>query len=91
MEFVACQFGRESAKENKSTSGQSTDGLYDSKWIFIDKMRFVEKVKKATRRSSTTQVTRHQFDDSDLDAEIEQRGIGEGTPVVKPSERNELF
>ena len=43
---------RELAKESKTKSGQSTDDVYESSWPFMEKMRFVEQVKKTARSTS---------------------------------------
>ena len=34
---LRAQYGRECAKENKNKSGQSTDELYESKWLSKEK------------------------------------------------------
>ena len=39
---VRAQHGRELAKGNKTKSSQSANDVYESSWLFMEKMRFVE-------------------------------------------------
>ena len=71
---LRAQHGRELAKENRTKSGQSADDLYQSKWIFMEKMRFVEQIKKTMTSRSTIQLTSDEnenaeglFDDDEED------------------------
>ena len=61
---LRAQHGRELAKESKTKSGQSTDDVYEISWPFMEKMRFVEQVKKTARSTSTLKL-------SDLQSVIE--------------------
>ena len=60
---LRAQYRCESAKENKNKSGQGTDELYESKWIFFQKMCFVEQTKKNAKSNSTLQLLNDDDDD----------------------------
>ena len=45
------------AKESKTKSAQSTDDVYESPWPFMEKMRFIEQVKKTARSTSTLKLS----------------------------------
>ena len=49
---LGAQQRRELAKESKTKSSQSTDDVYESSWPFMEKMRFVKRVKKTVRSTS---------------------------------------
>ena len=49
---LGAQQRRELAKESKTKSSQSTDDVYESSWPFMEKMRFVKRVKKTARSTS---------------------------------------
>ena len=46
---LRAQFGRELKNSNKHKSGQSTDELYVSQWIFYDKMQFLQPMMKTKK------------------------------------------
>ena len=48
---LRAQFGRELKNSNKHKSGQSTDELHVSQWIFYDKMQFLQPMMKTKRKS----------------------------------------
>ena len=51
------QYGKELAKENKTKSGQSVDELYEISWAFMQKMRFVDQVRKTAKSTPTLKLT----------------------------------
>ena len=55
--FLGAQHGRELVKESKKKSGQSNDDIYESSWPFMEKMHFVEQVKKTARNTSTLKLS----------------------------------
>ena len=57
------------AKENKTKSGQSVDELCESSWAFMQKMRFVDKVKKTAKSTSTLKLTGTSTVDEESDKE----------------------
>ena len=50
---LRAQYGRELAKESNTKSGQSTDDVCESSWSYMEKILFVEQVKKTARIIST--------------------------------------
>ena len=57
LNSLRAQHGRELAKGSKTKSGQSTDDIYESSWLLMEKMRFVEQVKKTARNTSTLKLS----------------------------------
>ena len=55
------QFGRELNKVKSSKSGQSTDDLYVSQWMFWDKLQFLQSVMKTTRSRDTLSIINDSF------------------------------
>ena len=72
---LRAQHGRELAKENKTKSRQSADDLYESKWAFMEKMHFVEQIKKTVKSKSTIQVT--DGNESENEEETLQEMVGD--------------
>lgn len=54
---LRAQYGRELSKENKTKSGQSVDELYESSWTFMQKMKFVEQVRRTAKSTSTLNLS----------------------------------
>ena len=48
-EELGAQHGRELAGEGKAKSGQNTDDINASSWLFMEKMLFLEQVKKTAK------------------------------------------
>ena len=46
---LRAQHGRELARESKAKTGQNTDDINESSWLFMEKMLFVEQVKKTAK------------------------------------------
>ena len=63
------QYGKELAKENKTKSGQSVDELYESSWAFMQKMRFVDQVRKTATSTPTLKLTGTSTVDEESDKE----------------------
>ena len=55
------QFGRELNKVKSSKSGQSTDDLCVSQWMFWDKLQFLESVMKTTQSRDTLSIGNDSF------------------------------
>ena len=55
------QFGRELNKVKSSKSGQSTDDLYVSQWMFWDKLQFLQSVMKTTKSRDTLSIGNDSF------------------------------
>ena len=55
------QFGRELNKVKSSKSGQSTDDLYVSQWIFWDKLQCLQSVMKTTKNRDTLSIGNNSF------------------------------
>ena len=54
---LRAQFGRELKNSNKQKSGQSTDELYISQWVFYDKMKFLQHVMKTKKSRDSLDLT----------------------------------
>ena len=65
---LRAQYVRELAKGNETKSGQSVDELYESSWAFMQKMRFVDQVRKTAKSTSTLKLT----DTSTVDEESDK-------------------
>ena len=52
------QFGRELSKGKANKSGQSTEELYVSQWVFWDKLQFLQSVMKTTKSRVTYSLMR---------------------------------
>lgn len=84
---LRAQHGRELTKESKTKSGQGTDELYESSWIFMDKMRFIEHVKKTAKSTSTIKITsafetiEDEEDESEKEEETPVKQSAKETPV----------
>ena len=66
---LRAQYGSELAKENKTKCGQSADELYESSWAFMQKMRFVDRVRKTAKSTSTLKLTDTSTVDEESDKE----------------------
>ena len=71
---LRAQYGRGLAKENKTKSGQSVDELYESSWAFMQKMMFVDQVRKTAKSTSTLKLTDTSTVDEESDKEDDQNG-----------------
>ena len=78
---LRAQNGRELAKENKMKSGQSVDGLYESLWAFMQKIRFVDQVRKTAKSTSTLKLT----DTSTVDEESDKEDVKIDDSMVSDS------
>ena len=56
VQFGRGQFGRELNKVKSSRSGQSTEDLYVSQWMFWDKLQFLKSVMKTAKSSDTLSI-----------------------------------
>ena len=82
---LRAQHRRELAKENKTESGQSADDLYESSWQYMEKMRFVEQVKKTAQSTSTLKLSESSRSAEISDTEIDLQGnsLNSSKPLVK--------
>ena len=48
---LRAQFGRELRSVTKTKSGQSTEELYVSQWVFVDKLQFLQPMMKTKKKS----------------------------------------
>ena len=86
--------GRELAKENKTKSGQSADDLYESSWKYMEKMRFVEQVKKTAQSTSTLKLSESSLsaEVSDTEINLQDDSLNSSEPLVeKSSKKNDLI
>ena len=79
------QHGRELAKESKTKSSQSTDDVYESSWPFIEKMHFVEQVKKTARSTTTLKLSDPQ---SVIEGESKQEDEAQNDLLNSDSDRS---
>ena len=86
---LRAQHGRELAKENKTKSGQSTDDLYESSWQYMEKMRFVEQVKKAAQSTSTLKLSESSLsaEVSDTEIDLQDDSLNSSEPLVEKSSK----
>ena len=82
---LRAQHGREAAKENKTKSGQSADDLYESSWQYMEKMRFVEQVKKTAQSTSTLTLSELSLsaEVSDTEIDLQDDSLNSGEPLVE--------
>ena len=80
---LRAQHGRELAKENKTKSGQSTDEIYESSWPYMEKMRFVEQIKKTAKSTSTLKLSSGNDADNDLNINSDPEESLDTTEFVK--------
>ena len=67
---LRAQFGRELKNSTKHKSGQSTDELYVSQWVFYEKMHFLQNVMKTKKSRDSLDLVydspvRFSFDDEE--------------------------
>ena len=86
---LRAQHGRELAKENKTKSGQIADDLYESSWQYMEKMRFVEQVKKTAQSTSTLKLSESSLSAEVSDTEIDQQddSLNSSEPLVGKSSK----
>ena len=80
------QFGRELNKVKSSKSGQSTDDLYVSQWMFWDKLQFLQSVMKTTKSRDTLSIGNDRFQIyASFSSDEESNDIGKKPmPEAKP-------
>ena len=77
------QFGRELNKVKSSKSGQSTDDLYVSQWMFWDKLQFLQFVMKTTKSRDTLSIGNDSFQiNASFSSDEESNDIGK-KPMLK--------
>ena len=77
------QFGRELNKVKSSKSGQSTDDLYVSQWMFWDKLQFLQSVMKTTKSRDTLSIGNDSFQiNASFSSDEESNDIGK-KPMLK--------
>ena len=86
---LRAQHGRELAKENKTKSGQSADDLYESSWQYMEKMHFVEQVKKTAQSTSTLKLSESSFsaEVSDTEIDLQDDSLNSSEPLVEKSSK----
>ena len=86
---LRAQHGRELAKENKTKSGQSADNLYESSWQCMEKMRFVEQVKKTAQSTSTLKLSESSLsaEVSDTEIDLQDDYLNSSEPLVEKSSK----
>ena len=78
---LRAQYGRELAKENKSKSGQNTDELYESKWVFIEKLHFIGQIQSKNISNKNKSSISNSFDkmavmlNQQMDMQIKKKKI----------------
>ena len=79
----------ELAKENKTKSGQSADDLYESSWQYMEKMRFVEQVKKTAQSTSTLKLSESSLsaEVSDTEIDLQDDSFNSSEPLVEKSSK----
>ena len=92
---LRAQHRREIAKENKTKSGQSTDDLYESSWQNMEKMRFVEQVKKTAQSTSTLKLSESSLsaEVSDTEIDLQDDSLNSSEPwknCVKEKDRGKI-
>ena len=82
---LRAQHGRELAKENKTKSGQSANDLYESSCQYIEKMRFVEQVKKTAQSTSTLKLSESSLsvEVSDTEIDLQDDFLNSSKPLVE--------
>ena len=82
---LRAQHGRELAKENKTKSCQSADDLYESSWQYMEKMRFVEQVKKTAQSTATLKLSESSLsaEVSDTDIDLQDDSLNSSEPLVE--------
>ena len=80
------QFGRELNKVKSSKSGQSTDDLYVSQWMFWDKLQFLQSVMNTTKSRDTLSIGNGSFQiNASFSSHEESNDIDKKpTPEAKP-------
>ena len=86
---LRAQHGRELAKENKTKSGQSADDLYESSWEYMEKMHFVEQVKKTAQTTSTLKLSESSLsaEVSDTEIDVQDDSLNSSEPLVEKSSK----
>ena len=86
---LRAQHGRELTKENKTKSGQSADDLYESSWQYMEKMRFVEQVKKTAKSTSTLRLSESSLsaEVSDTEIDLQDDSLNSSEPLVEKSSK----
>ena len=80
------QFGREVNKVKSSKSGQSTDDLHVSQWLFWGKLQFLQFLMKTTKSRDTLLIGNDSFQiNASFSLDEESNDIGKKpTPEAKP-------
>ena len=86
---LRAQHGRELAKENKTKSSQSADNLYESSWQCMEKMRFIEQVKKTAQSTSTLKLSEssRSAEVSDTEIDLQDDSLNSSEPLVEKSSK----
>ena len=83
------QHRRELAKENKTKTGQSADDLYKTSSQYMEKMRFVEQVKKTAQSTSTLKLSELSLsaEVSDTEIDLQNDSFNSSEPLVEKSSK----